>query len=208
MMFWVILITALATAIVTSIILKPKEQESPTTIYEIDNKIQSLSGKKTVLKNIKTECEGHFGTIDTLLIHEQGIFLIYYTRTSGRKIDNKDKNKWIVSTENGLEYIPNYITQSDYDIIFLTKILNLYKHNFKVIIALGEKEYFSQPVKQIKSIQVTNKKYLLNILKRMIDENIVIYKDDKINNMQQAVTKASEQVQQKIYDMGKIYNKT
>lgn len=207
MIFVIITITALITIFVTYNLFKPQETSTNQTMYEIDNQIQALSGKKAVLKNVRTECEGQFGTIDTLLIHEQGIYLIYYTRTDGTRIDNKDKNKWIVSNRNGLEYIPNYITQCDYDIIFLTKVLNLYKHNFRVIIALGDKEYLAYPVNQVKSIRLTNKRVLMQLLKRMIDENIIIYKDDKINNMQQAVTKASEQVQQRIYDIGKIYNK-
>lgn len=202
MIFVIITITALITIFVTYNLFKPQETARHQTMYDVDNEIRSLQGKKAVLKNVRTECENHFGTIDTLLIHEQGIYLIYYTRTDGTKIDNTDKNKWIVSTKNGSEYIPNYITQCDYDIIFLTKVLNLYKHNFRVIIALGDKEYLAYPVNQVKSIRLTNKRVLMQLLKRMIDENIIIYKDDKINNMQQAVTKASEQVQKKIYDIG------
>lgn len=203
MIFVIITVTALITIFVTYNLFKPQETSRHQTMYEIDNQIQALSGKKAVMKNVRTECEGHFGTIDTLLIHEQGIYLIYYTRTDGTKIDNRDKNKWIVSNKNGMEYIPNYITQCDYDIIFLTKVLNLYKHNFRVIIALGDKEYLAYPVNQVKSIRLTNKRILMQLLKRMIDENIVLYKDDKVEKMQQLVKDASEQVQQKIYDMGR-----
>lgn len=189
---------------VICIFLQNKEKTDVKTTYEIDNQIQSISGNKAVLKNVRTECEGHFGNIDTLIIHEQGIYLIYYTKTNGTKIDNNDKNKWVVSTRNGLEYIPNYITQSDYDIIFLTKILNLYKHNFRVIITLGDKEYFAKQINQVKSIRLAKKYTLINILKKMIDENIILYNDDKINRMKQQVQKSSEQVQQKIYNMGNL----
>lgn len=202
MIFVIITVTALITIFVTYNLFKPKETARHQTMYDVDNEIRSLPGKKAVLKNVRTECENHFGTIDTLLIHEQGIYLIYYTRTDGTKIDNTDKNKWIVSTKNGSEYIPNYITQSDYDIIFLTKTLDLYKHNFKAIISIGEKENFTKPVKQVKSITITKRIYLKQVLKKLLDENIQIYSEEKINQMEQLVKDASEQTQKKIYNIG------
>lgn len=202
MIFVIITVTALITIFVTYNLFKPQETARHQTMYDVDNEIRSLQGKKAVLKNVRTECENHFGTIDTLLIHEQGIYLIYYTRTDGTRIENTDKNKWIVSTKNGSEYIPNYITQSDYDIIFLTKTLDLYKHNFKVIISIGEKENFTKPVKQVKSITITKRIYLKQVLKKLLDENIQIYSEEKINKMEKLIKEASEQVQKKIYDIG------
>ncbi|SHE78558.1 nuclease-related domain-containing protein [Clostridium fallax] len=148
-------------------------------IYEV---LERIKGHKRILANVKLPLnEKDILTLDFIVLHKKGIFIIKYKNINKKVIGNEDYKYWgAIDKRNLKSQIDNPIIEARRELISLDRALPGYNKYIKIFIVFGRKSNIKNIiVKNNSHIKLTKINSLVKDIEILeVDKSIVLTKEE------------------------------